>query len=62
MRSAGELREREIQLGRRAERLAAELGQAAGRGGAPRRERGVLAAARDRAAASSSRSKRSASA
>ena len=51
MRSAGELREREIQLGRRAERLAAELGQAQAEAERLAGERGVLAAARDRAAA-----------
>src|SRR6185295_1710546 len=51
MRSAGELRERESQLGRRAERLAAELGQAQAEAERLAGERGVLAAARDRAAA-----------
>jgi chromosome segregation protein len=51
MRSAGELREREIQLGRRAERLAAELAQAQAEAERLTGERGTLAAARDRAAA-----------
>jgi chromosome segregation protein len=51
MRSAGELRERETQLGRRAERLAAELAQAQAEAERLAGERGTLAAARDRAAA-----------
>src|SRR5215510_13044888 len=51
MRSAGELREREIQLGRRAERLAGELAQAQAEAERLAGERGTLAAARDRAAA-----------
>src|SRR6266571_1022248 len=51
MRSAGELREREAQLGRRAERLAAELAQARAEAGQLVTERVVLTAARDRAAA-----------
>ena len=51
MRSAGELREREIQLGRRAERLGAELAQAQAEAQRLAGERGTLAAARDRAAA-----------
>src|SRR2546425_585779 len=51
MRSAGELREREVQLARRAERLAAELAQARAEGGQLVTERVVLTAARDRAAA-----------
>src|SRR6185436_8083231 len=51
MRSAGELRERELQLGRRAERLAAELAQAHAEAERLAGERGTLAAARDRAAA-----------
>jgi chromosome segregation protein len=51
MRSAGELRERELQLGRRAERLAAELAQAQEEAERLAGERGTLAAARDRAAA-----------
>src|SRR5439155_1135381 len=51
MRSAGELREREIQLGRRVDRLAAELTQAQSEAERLAGERGTLAAARDRAAA-----------
>src|SRR5215471_19805224 len=51
MRSAGELRERESQLGRRAERLAGELAQAQAEAERLAGERGTLAAARDRAAA-----------
>ena len=51
MRSTGELREREIQLGRRAERLATELAQAQAEAERLAGERGSLAAARDRAAA-----------
>src|SRR6267143_320331 len=51
MRSAGELREREIQLGRRGERLAAELAQAQAEAERLSGERGTLAAARDRAGA-----------
>ena len=51
MRSAGELRERELQLGRRAERLASELAQAQEEAERLAGERGALAAARDRAAA-----------
>src|SRR5438874_12868982 len=51
MRSAGELREREVQLARRAERLAAELAQARAEAGQLVTERVVLTAARDRAAA-----------
>jgi chromosome segregation protein len=51
MRSAGELREREIQLGRRAERLATELAQAQAEAERLAGERGTLAAVRDRAAA-----------
>src|SRR5499433_2065079 len=51
MRSAGELREREIQLGRRAERLASELAQAQAEADILAGQRGTLAAARDRAAA-----------
>src|SRR5437879_6778429 len=51
MRSAGELREREVQLARRAERLAAELAQARAEAGQLGPERAVLTAARDRAAA-----------
>src|SRR5262252_8501984 len=48
MRSAGELRERELQLGRRAERLAGELAQAQAEAERLAGERGTLAAARDR--------------
>jgi len=51
MRSAGELREREIQMGRRAERLAAELAQARAEAERLVGERGALTVARDRAAA-----------
>jgi chromosome segregation protein len=51
MRSAGELRERETQLGRRAERLAVELAHAQAEAERLVGERGTLAAARDRAAA-----------
>ena len=51
MRGAGELREREIQLGRRAERLASELAQARAEAEILAGQRGTLAAARDRAAA-----------
>src|SRR5207244_6344934 len=51
MRSSGELRERESQLGRRAERLAAELAQARAEAERLVGERGALTIARDRAAA-----------
>jgi chromosome segregation protein len=51
MRSAGELREREAQLARRGERLAAELGQARAEAERLVAERGALTVARDRAAA-----------
>ncbi|PYN74030.1 MAG: chromosome segregation protein SMC [Candidatus Rokuibacteriota bacterium] len=51
MRSAGELREREIQLGRRAERLAAELAQARVEAERLAAEQAALTVARDRVAA-----------
>src|SRR2546426_1094176 len=51
MRSAGELRERELQLGRRAERLAAELAQARTEADRLVSERAALTVVRNRAAA-----------
>ena len=51
MRSAGELREREAQLGRRAERLAAELAQARTEADRLVSERAALTVVRNRAAA-----------
>src|SRR2546425_4711337 len=51
MRHAGELREREAQLGRRAERLAAELSQARVESERLGTERAALTVARDRVAA-----------
>ena len=51
MRSAGELREREAQLARRAERLAAELVQARAEADRLVADRAALTVARDRAAA-----------
>src|SRR5439155_2454474 len=51
MRSAGELREREAQLARRAERLEGELAQARAEADRLLAERAVLTVARNRAAA-----------